>query len=103
MFYYNKYPEYFDALNRGNLTKPCDSLVQFTLFTFILVAQMVERSRDMCGKFLSDQFSKIAEKFEFRVSRLQCHSLANTWLKNYSVMTTPRSSKEVKLKELKLS
>ena len=103
MFYYNKYSDYFDALDRGNLEKPTDSIVQWTVFCYIFVSQTIERERDMCGKFLADQFASIAEKYEFEVNRIQCRSLANIWLKKYSVMSTPRSSKEVKLKEIKLN
>ena len=52
---------------------------------------------------MAQQFNFIASKYEFRINRRQCRALANILLKNYSVFITPRSSKEVKLKELKLN
>ena len=103
MFYYEKYGDYFNALDRGNLTKPTDSIVQWTVFCFIFFAQMMDRSSKVCGKFLSVQFAAIATKFLFEVNQKQCRALANTWLKNFLVMSTPRSAKEASLKEIKLN
>ena len=103
MFYYEKYCDYFTALDRGNLTKPTDSIVQWTVFCFIFVAQIIDHSSQVCGKFLTDQFAAISTKYSFGATLKQCRSLANTWLKNYSIMSTPRSAKEASLKEIKLN
>ena len=101
-FYYEKYSEYFDALDRGNLTKPRDAVVQWTVFCLIFFVQLIDRSSKVCGKFLAMQFGTIASKFSFHINEKQSRSLANTWLKNYAVMSTPRSAKEARLKEIKL-
>ena len=50
-----------------------------------------------------EQFQEIAKKYELQVTEKQCHVQANIWMNNLSVAKTPRSSKETKLKELKLS
>ena len=103
--YYQKYSDYFDALNRGELITPTDTTVQWTVFCSIFFADSIENTINvnLCGKFLEEQFNFIASKYEFRINRRQCRALANILLKNYSVFITPRSSKEVKLKELKLN
>ena len=102
-FYYEKYSKYFDALDRGNLTKPRDTVVQWTVFCFIFFAQVIDNCPKVCGKFLAVQFRAIAAKFSFSINEKQSRSLANTWLKNYAVMSTPRSAKEARLKEIKLN
>ena len=103
--YYLKYSEYFNALDRGELTIPTDTTVQWTVFCFIFFVNSIESATysNLCGKFLEEQFSVIASRYELKVNRRQCRALANIFLKNYSVFITPRSSKEVKLKELKLN
>ena len=103
--YYQKYSEYFDALNRGELTYPTDTTVQWTIFCFIFFASSIESTvnSNLCGKFLEKQFDFIASKYELKINKRQCRALANIFLKKYSVFITPRSSKEVKLKELKLN
>ena len=102
MFYYQKYSSYFDALDRGGLHKPSDSVVRWSIFCYIFFVQLMDRSIDVCGKFLIQQFSFIAKKFDFDINQRQCRALANMWLKNFSTLSTPRSAKESKLKEIKL-
>ena len=103
--YYHRYSEYFDALDRGELTYPTDTTVQWTIFCFIFFASSIESTvnSNLCGKFLEKQFDFIASKYELKINKRQCRALANIFLKKYSVFITPRSSKEVKLKELKLN
>ena len=103
--YYKKYTDYFGAVNRGELTVPTDTTVQWTVFCSIYFTNSIENTINvnLCGKFLEEQFNFIASKYELQINRRQCRALANILLKNYSVFLTPRSSKEVKLKELKLS
>ena len=104
MLYYNKFSEYFDALDRGGLRKPTDSAVQWTIFCFIFFTHAIENSKvALCGKFLAEQFAEISSRYQLKINKRQCRALANVLLKNYAAMQTPRSSKEVKLKELKLS
>ena len=40
--YYLKYSEYFNALNRGELTIPTDTTVQWTIFCFIFFVNSIE-------------------------------------------------------------
>ena len=104
MLYYDKFSEYFAALDRGGLRKPTDSVVQWTTFCFIFFTHAIENSKvTLCGKFLAEQFSEISSRYQLMINKRQYRALAYVLLKNYAVMQTPRSSKEVKLKELKLS
>ena len=101
MSYYKKYPDYIAALDRGNLRKPTDNVVQWTVYCFIIFSQNMERSCEICRNFLVRIFTLIATKYEFDVSETQCRTLANMWLKNFSIISTPKSAKEAKLKQLK--
>ena len=59
MFYYQKYSDYFDALDRGSLKKPSDSVVQWTVYCYIFFTQMMDRSRDVCGTLKFASFSNL--------------------------------------------
>ena len=39
--YYQRYPEYFDALNRGSLKIPKDHCAQWVAFSYIFFTQLV--------------------------------------------------------------
>ena len=99
--YYEKYSAYLDALNRGNLCVPSDNVVQWTTLCYIFFTEC--STGEVCRSFLKKQFQEIARKYELQVTEKQCHVQANIWMNNFSIAKTPRSSKEIKLKELKLS
>ena len=101
--YYQRYPEYFDALNRGSLKIPKDHCAQWVAFSYIFFTQLVDRPSEVCLSFLVKQFSFIAEKYGLDICGQQCRMLGNIFLKNFSFMMTPNSAKEAKLKELKLN
>ena len=97
--YFKRYSDYFDALNRGQLCEPGDNVTQWTIFCFILFTQL---SEDLCRTFVVNQFVDVAEKYCLTITVPQCRVLANILLNNYSVLKTPASTKEARLKELKL-
>ena len=98
--YYNKYGDYIDALNRGGLKVPSDTVVQWAIFCFILFTQL---SGTYCRTFLVEQFLTVSQKFAFSITTKQCRILANIFLKNYCSLLSPRSNKEPQQKKLKLS
>ena len=79
-YYYAKFLEYFDSLNRGGLHIPTDNVVQWTIFCFILFGQM---SNEICRTFLMEQFVFISKKYQLTITKKQCRVLANIFLKNY--------------------
>ena len=101
--YYQKYPDYFDAINRGSLKVPRDSIVQWLVFSYVFFTQLMDRPCEICLKFLTRNFSFIAEKHGFTITEQKCRMLGNILLKKFASMMTPNSSKEAKLKELKLN
>ena len=50
-YYYEKYGNYLNALNRGGLTVPSDNFVQWTIFSYILFTQL---SGEFCRTFLTN-------------------------------------------------
>lgn len=70
---------------------------------YVFFTQIMDRPSDICLKFLCTQFSQIAETYGFPVTEQKSRMMGNILLKNLSIMMTPNSSKETKLKELKLS
>lgn len=98
--YYDKFGSYIDALNRGGLEVPNDTVVQWVIFCFILFTQL---SGSYCRTFLVEQFQTVCHKFAFSITTKQCRILANIFLKNYCSLISPRSHKETQQKKLKLS
>ena len=97
--YYERHSAYLDALDRGELCVPGDNIAQWTIYCFVLFIQF---SEDLCRKFVIAQFTDIAEKYCFDVTPSQCRVLANIFMNNYSILKSPDSTKEARLKELKL-
>ena len=97
--YYERHSAYLDALDRGQLCVPGDNIAQWTIYCFVLFTQF---SEDLCRKFVIAQFTDIAEKYCFDVTPSQCRVLANIFMNNYSILKSPDSTKEARLKELKL-
>ena len=93
-YYHQNFGKYFDALNKGSLTLPQDSLVHWCTFCVIFFLQVLDTG---CPKIL------ISVRHGFCASKKHCAILCNILLKNYSVFCTPRSSKESGSKVLKLS
>lgn len=99
-YYYKTYGNFIDSMNRGGLLTPFDGLVQWSLFSFIVFSSF---TGDICRNLMVNVFMHIATKYNFNVEEKHCRTLANIFLKNFSIMNTPGSSKETKLKVLKLS
>ena len=94
-----RHSAYLDALDRGELCVPGDNIAQWTIYCFVLFIQF---SEDLCRKFVIAHFTDIAEKYCFDVTPSQCRVLANIFMNNYSILKSPDSTKEARLKELKL-
>ena len=56
-----------------------------------------------CRIFVTDAFFSIPECYLFGVTPKHCRILSNVFMKNYTILCTPRSNKEFSLKVLKLS
>ena len=99
-FYYKKHGKYLDALDRGQLIKPQDSVVQWCILCLIFFTQLQSIE---CRIFVTDAFFSISECYFFGVTAKHCRILSNIFMKNYAILCTPRSIKESSLKVLKLS
>lgn len=99
-FYLEKYGKYLKSLDRGRLTKPLDSLVQWTVFCYIF---FIQTNNLACRKNMIRRFSLISEQYEFNVSDSHCKTLCNILINNYVHLNTPKSNKETDFKRIKLS
>ena len=100
VFYFEKYGKYLESINRGHLIIPQDCIVQWCIFCLIFFVQL---SNIKCHNFVANAFVFISNFYEFNVLPKHCRILANIFLANYSILCTPRSTKEASLKVLKLS
>ena len=98
-FYYEQFDAYLNVLDRGGLCVPKDTIVQWSIFSYIFFVH----ASDTCRTFLMKQLSLISVKFNFNIGQNSCRTLANIVMKNYALFKTPVSTKESKLKVLKLS
>ena len=98
--YYNKYGQFQMQIDRGKLKIAEDHHVQWTFFCFIMFNAVCNK---ICRSSLRDIFFKIAEFYGLGATEKQCNILANIFLKNLCILTTPKSGKEPKMKILKLS
>lgn len=99
-YYYDTYGDFIDSMNRGGLLIPFDGLVQWSLFCFIVFSSFTD---DVCRNVMVNAFMHVGTKYNFYVEKKHCRTLSNILLKNFSILNTPGSSKETKLKVLKLS
>lgn len=102
MLYYDNYGIYLDSINRGKLTIPYDTLVQWVIFSFILFTQIPDEDLD-CRNNISNKFFVISELYDFNVTLKHCRTFANILINNKTRQITPKSTKEANLKVLKLS
>lgn len=100
MIYYDNYGSYLNSVDRGKLTKPYDTLMQWTVFCFIL---FIEVSQFDCRTNLMKKFEVVSEKYNFETKEKHCRILSNILLNNKVHLLTPRSNKEIGMKALKLS
>ena len=99
-FYYEEYGAYVKNMNRGGLNVPDDACCQWTFLSYIMFYAIKEVT---CRKSLTKIFVLISNSYGFHITNIQCRRLCNIFFKNYSLLCTPRSDKETKLKVLKLS
>ena len=57
-YFCEKFGSYLDELNRGGLTKPGDTVVQWVMYSHIIFNSVVEH---VCRKSLSNVFMIISE------------------------------------------
>lgn len=100
MIYFDNYGLYLNTLDRGKLTKPHDTLMQWTIFCFILFTEI---SDVVCRKNIMKKFEAISEKYNFEASDKHNRTIANILINNKVHLLSPRSHKEASLKALKLS
>ena len=99
-FYYQKYGKFTESLDRGGLNIPTDNACQWTFFCFVMFQCVKDK---VCRKSLANIFMIINDMHTFNMERRHGIILANIFFKNYAIELTPRSTKEPKLKVLKLS
>ena len=99
-FYYKKFADYFNNLNRGGLVRPNDCVVQWELFCFFILQSSIWR---ILQKIPDKHFLVYSEKYSFNTTEKHCRTLANIYMKNTAKLNTPRCFKECNLKVLNLS
>ena len=99
-FYYQKYGQYTNSLDRGGLKVPSDRACQWIIFCF-LVFNIVKDS--VCRKSFSHIALTLSDMFDFEMEEKHARTLSNILINNHCSAATPRSTKEPALKKLKLS
>ena len=99
-FYYQKYGKYTDTLDRGWLNVPTDNACQWTFFAYLMFNAVKDH---VCRKSLSTIFVDISNTFGFGMNSHHSRILSNILFNNHCKLMNPRSTKQTKLKVLKLS
>ena len=101
-YYYEHYGLYLKNINRRGLIIPGDVIVQWVIYCYIF---FVNARNKVCRQFLTKCFLIISHKFillQNSISMQHAHILANIFLKNMALISTPKSYRESSLKVLKL-
>ena len=99
-FYHQKYGDYTDTLDRGWLNIPTDNACQWTFFAYLMFNAV---KNHVCRKSLSAIFMEVSKSFGFDMTTVHARVLSNILFNNHCKLMNPRSTKETKLKVLKLS
>ena len=99
-FYYKEFGGYTSSLDRGQLNVPTDRAVQWSIFCTILFNSL---KNNVCRNSLMKIFSSVSEHYRFEMKEHHSRILSNILIKNFCRESTPQTSKETKLKVLKLS
>lgn len=100
-FCFDQFGEYVREINRGGLNFPGDNICHWIFYSYILFHHLYTF---VCRVSLSKCFLMVSDFYGFtNVSKKHSRILANIFFNNYCHLYTPRSSKEPKLKVLKLS
>ena len=100
MFYYQKFGDYTDTLDRGGLNVPTDSTCQWTFFCYLLFNAV---KHEVCRTSLTNLFMAVSTMHSFNMKRHHGRILSNIFFKNHCVQNSPRSTKEARQKVIKLS
>ena len=98
-FYYQKFGKYTDTLDRGWLNVPTDNACQWTFLSYLMFNAV---KNHVCRKSLSAIFMDISTSFGFGMMSHHARILSNIFFNNHCKLMNPRSTKETKLKLLKL-
>ena len=93
-FYLHNYGKYLNEMDRGGLTKPFDSIVQWTCFCYIFFTQT---NNITCRKNMMMKFNIISQRYNFHVTDSHSKTLCNIFMNNYAHLKTPKSTKEASL------
>ena len=99
--YFDQYGSYTQLLDRGGLTKPNDTTVQWVFLCYFLFLNL-DRTR-CCRKSLINYFVDISDIHALNINAEDACILANILLNNYCKKLKPRASKETGQKALKLN
>ena len=99
-FYFDKFGMYQKEIDRGKLAVPCDAVVQWVFFSYILFNEI---NSSVCKKSLTNALMALNEVYSLNISKEYGMTMSNILLNNYAHLYSPVSSKERKQKLLKLS
>ena len=99
-FYYQRYGDYTDGLDRGGLNVPTDYPCQWSFLCFCIFQSVKSK---VCRKSLTNIFMLVSEHYSLKMKRKHGMILSNIFLKNFCRSVNPRSTKETSVKVLKLS
>ena len=99
-FYYEHHGKYTGTISRGGLKEPGGKACQWTMLGFVMFSAVKEK---VCRSSINKILMKISEFHDFGMQMHHCAILSNIFLKNFSKEMSPISTKEGKLKVLKLS
>jgi len=98
-FYYQKYGEFTNSLDRGGLKVPTDSACQWTFFCYLMFNVVKDK---VCRTSLANLFMVVSDMHTFNMQRSHAMTLSNIFFKNHCAQNTPRSTIEASNKLLKL-
>ena len=96
-----KYGEYLREINRGGLKLPGDTVSYWVFYSYIMFLHL---KNSVCRVSLCNIMMIISDFYCLEnIERKHGQILGNIFFNNYSNLFTPRSSKESKMKVIKLS
>lgn len=100
-FYVEQFGNYTEELSRGGLTLPGDVICQWVFYSYIIFHHI---NHSVCRTSLCNVLMMIADFYRLdTIERKHGRIISNILFNNYCYLYSPKSSKEPKLKVLKLS
>ena len=87
-YFCENFGSYLDELNRGGLSKPGDTVVEWVFCSHIVFTVVVEQ---VCRISLANVLLNISELYNFNMERKHAFILSNILFKNHCNFNNPRS------------